>query len=83
MGVSNHAFSVRLSYSKWLYDPLSGLSFWSGTRDDGLFGTHSGDSGFIMSYLPSLLDKFLVEYLRVNEKACEKRWALPPQQGEK
>ncbi len=36
-----------------------------------------------MSYLPSLLDKFLVEYLRVNEKACEKRWALPPQQGEK
>lgn len=73
VGVSEHAFSIRLSYSKWFYDPLSGLSFRASTRSNGGFGTHSGTPAFIMSYLSGLLDTFLADYLRVNEAACEKR----------
>lgn len=33
-------------------------------------GTHVGDPGFILQSLSEKLDKFLVEYLRVNEEDC-------------
>ena len=36
----------------------------------GSTGTHGGDAGFILSAVSQHLDKFLVEYLRVNEENC-------------
>ena len=35
-----------------------------------MFGAHGQNANFIVSSLSELLDKFLAEYLRVNEAAC-------------
>ena len=64
------AFSTDIAYFKLVYDPTSELvdqaSVWllAGT------GTTGGSGEFILSNLQKNMDKFLVEYLRVNEKAC-------------
>ena len=34
------------------------------------FGTDSGDAGFLMQSLSEMLDRFIAEYLRVNEDHC-------------
>ena len=36
----------------------------------GTYGTHGGDAGYILQALSEKLDKFILEYLRVNESAC-------------
>ena len=64
------AFSVRVSYYKLMRDFASGeistVSAW-GTASTG---THGRDSGFILSSVSEHTDRFLDEYLRVNEVAC-------------
>ena len=67
------AYNISVRYNKIVYDPLSDLSYHTPTWQKGLIGTHGGNSGNILSSLSGQLDKFLVEYLRVNEEACEKR----------
>ena len=37
----------------------------------GAAGTHSGDARFILQGLSEALDRFILEYLRVNEDACD------------
>ena len=64
---------VELEYNKWVFDPLSGEEAYAATWDTGGTGTHAGNSGFILSTVSGQPDKFLVEYLRVNEAACGKR----------
>ena len=73
IAVLDNAFSVSVRYIKDVYDPLSGLRYLAATWDTGGIGTHGGDSGYILSYLYRKFDQFLVEFLRVNEKACETR----------
>ena len=73
VNVGKTAMGVELEYNKWVFDPLSGENAYAGTWDIGGTGTHGGDSGFILSVVSQHLDKFLVEYLRVNEAACGKR----------
>ena len=34
------------------------------------YGTHSGNAGFILQSVSEHLDRFVLEYLRVNEAAC-------------
>lgn len=68
-----NAFSTSLQFKKYLNDDSSGTSWWAVTWENGYTGTHSNDSGFILSGISTLMDGFLVEYLRVNEKACEWR----------
>ena len=41
------------------------------TWELGSTGTHGKDSGFIIQNISSKVDRFLVEYLRVNETACD------------
>ena len=71
--VGKTAFSVRLEFKKWVSDPLSGERIPAATWNTGSFGTHGGDSGYILSTISEHLDEFLVEFLRVNEEACGKR----------
>ena len=60
-----------MKYLKSLYDPVSGrTSSLATTWESGSFGTHGDDPGFIVQSLSEHLDKFLVEYLRVNEEDC-------------
>lgn len=37
------------------------------------FGTHGDDAGLIRSTVVEHMDQFLVEYLRVNQEACDSR----------
>ena len=70
--VVGHGVSISLEFKKRVDDQHehSGLAI---TWDARSAGTHGGDPGFIISGLSESMDKFLVEYLRVNESACEGR----------
>ena len=67
------AFSINVQYHKRVFDYQSGLSFGTVTWERDTLGSHGGKSAFILSSVSELLDNFLVEYLRVNHKACETR----------
>ena len=73
VNVAGGGFNVGLEYKKWVSDPLSGEEAYAATWENGSTGTHGGDSGYILSAISRHLDQFLVEFLRVNEAACEKR----------
>ena len=72
VNVVGHAFSNSLEFKKRVSDQHehSGSAV---TWDVSSAGTHGGDPSFIVSGLSEKMDKFLVEYLRVNETGCEKR----------
>ena len=73
VNVVDRAFNVDLSYNKSFYDPLSDLTQYTSSWASGTTGIAGSGSGFILSVLSQHLDKFLVEFLRVNEAACGKR----------
>lgn len=68
--VTDRAFVATLSYTKWLDDPVTGLSSFATTWDTGAVGSHGRDANFILSTVSRQMDEFLVEYLRVNDEAC-------------
>ena len=68
--VVGSAFLVQVELLKTLSDPASGSKFDAGTWESGSLGTHGGNSGYIVQLVAEELDKFLVEYLRVNDKDC-------------
>ena len=68
VGVS---FSRSVAYNKTLYDPASGEANYAITWELDSAGTHGGDAGFILQGLSERLDRFILEYLRVNEDACD------------
>ena len=61
---------MRLEFNKRVSDSLSGESFFTGTWNSGVTGTHGRDADYILQGLSELLDRFVLEYLRVNEAAC-------------
>ena len=74
VNVVGGAFSHEVQFRKRLYDPVLGLSGTPGTAttwEAGVTGTHGGDAGYILQSLSEHMDRFLLEYLRVNEEACE------------
>lgn len=77
VNVVDRAFSISLGFKKEVRDILSGDTSMAATWDVGSTGTHGGNANFIRSSISGHMDKFLVEFLRVNEKACEKRLAPP------
>ena len=70
VSVVGGAFSMRLEFNKRVSDSLSGESFFAGTWDSSTTGTHGRDAGYILQHLSEQLDRFVLEYLRVNEAAC-------------
>ena len=67
------AFSTSVAFNKPLYDVYTSMTFPATTWTGGATGTHGSNSGYIMSYVSQHIDEFLVDYLRVNGKACEKK----------
>ncbi len=64
------AFNVELEFNKELSDPeLNGETGRATTWDTGTVG--QGDAAFILSVVSQLTDKFIDEYLRVNDSACQ------------
>ena len=63
--------SLRLEYMKALYDPVSEDSRLVPTWQSTSIGTQGGDAAYLLSILAGQMDGFLVEYLRVNESACD------------
>lgn len=76
-GIVGGAFSVELFLDKPLFDgKYSSLFGDATTYMDGHLGTHGGGFGggsYILSTLSLMLDRFIANYLRVNEAACEKQ----------
>ena len=79
--VAGNAFHVRLGYQKWVHDSLSDLSGRVTTWDTGSTGTHGDDASYILSSVSQDMDQFLLEFLRVNDDACEKRFASSNSDG--
>ena len=73
IGTGLDAYNIALNYRKALYDTSLGGRYKAVTWHGGSFGIHGGQPSNIVSYLSGHLDKFLVEYLRVNDEACEAR----------
>ena len=71
VNVVGDGFSLSVRYNKLLYDPVSGETYPTITWDGSGAGTHGGDAGFILQGLSEHLDRFILEYLRVNEDACD------------
>lgn len=75
VSVVGRGISISLDFRKDVYDPLSGNTGFAITWNTGGAGTHGGNANYILSSISRHMDKFLVEFLRANEKACEKRFA--------
>ena len=66
--VGERVFVLELKYRKGVYDPISTESGYATTWELGGAGTHGRDgAAYILSGLTGYMDRFLVEYLRVNE----------------
>ena len=67
------AYSVELSYIKFMDDEASGHSYHATTWDTGMIGEHPElTSGIILDALSALTDDFLDRFLEVNDPLCEK-----------
>ena len=73
INVVGRAHSVSVAYRRWVTDPVNNSEGPATTWDTGSTGTHSGDASFIIQDLSRHLDKFLANYLRVNDSACNMR----------
>ncbi len=71
VNVVGTAFSYSVEYKKRVKDRASGLSTFATTWDTGGTGTHGPDASYILSLVSQYVDKFIDEYLRVNEDACK------------
>ncbi len=64
------ALTIEVLFRKHLRDIVSDRIGYATTWESGNYGMHSGDAGFILQAVSEHLDRFLLEYLRVNETAC-------------
>lgn len=65
-------YTAKVSYRKSLWDSVSIQSGTAETWDSGAYGMHDGDAGYIVQEVSEHLDRFILEYLRVNEDACSR-----------
>ena len=71
VNVVGGAYNITLEYNKIVYDPLSDSNGVATTWNTSITGTYGGSgAAFILSSVSKVMDKFLVEFLRVNEEAC-------------
>ena len=70
VNVAGPAFSHSLEFKKSVHDISSDTSYPATTWETGAAGTHGGDAGYILSGVSRAMDRFLVEFLRVNEAEC-------------
>ena len=73
VNVTKRAYSISIKFKKMVLDLFSGHNSFATTWDVGEVGTHGGSSGYILFGIARYMDEFLVQFLRVNEKACERK----------
>ena len=73
IGVVGPAFTVHSRFAKAVRDIASGVSNYATTWDYGQYGTHGDDPDAIIRAASKIADRFLDDYLRVNEAACAAR----------
>ena len=71
VNVVGRAFGTAAEYNKNVRDIATTLERTVTTWDVSATGTHGGDFNFILSFVVQHTDKFIDEYLRVNETACD------------
>ena len=71
VGVVGSAFSITTKYQKVVRDTATELEYMASTWNIGTTGTHGRDSSYILATVAENADKFIDEYLRVNEDACK------------
>ena len=74
------AFETDVDLLRSLWNPYTETWRRVTTWEGGRFGTHGGDAGFIMQGVSEDMDRFIGDYLRVNEAACS-RAVLGPGEG--
>ena len=79
VNVAGKAFSTSLKYVKKMRNLATGNTGVASAWSRGITGTHGEAAEFIISGLSGLLDRFLTEYLRVNESACTESPQPPTQ----
>ena len=67
------AFHISMEFRKWLNDPISRRRGIGTTWHDQVTGIHGKDYGYILSSISEMMDRFLVEFLRVNDGTCRKK----------
>ena len=70
VNVVGRAYSIGVGYRKWLHDEALDIGGMAETWNTGSAGTHGGGASFILQDVSEHMDRFVVEYLRVNEPAC-------------
>ena len=73
VGVFRPAWAIGITFRKPVLDHASGLHHSADTWRSSSFGTHGGDSDYIMQRLSEEIDAFILKYLRVNEEDCNAR----------
>ena len=68
--VVDRAFSVNVELLNHLSDPASEEMSQTTTWRTRSIGTHGRNAGYIVQNVSEKVDKFLVEYMRVNEQDC-------------
>ena len=71
VGVVGLAFSHQVEFKKRMLEPKLDAFGMSTTWQYSGTGTHGNDASFIVQHISEHLDRFVLEYLRVNENACE------------
>ena len=71
--VVGRAFVTHVILKKDVTDTTTGIRDMATTWRDGVVGTHGDNAQIVVSSLSGAIDRFLVEYLRVNEAACPGR----------
>ena len=67
-GIRSSSFSVEVSFAKLVEDPTTGQRFPAWTWTTSALGR--GYENTMRSAVSDHLDKFILSYLRVNERAC-------------
>lgn len=74
INVGSNFFGIGLKFRKWVLDIATsegrGGQGFATTWDIGSAGTHGQNASFILQAVSEQVDKFIDEYLRVNEEAC-------------
>ena len=73
VNVVGPAFNSAVSFAKFMRDPSTGTAGFAAVWERSSVGTHGRNASYVIGSVSQLLDGFLVEYLRVNETACESR----------
>jgi len=71
--VAGLAFSASVDLRKELSDPFSGEWMFATTWGSSSTGTHGRDAQYLRGVLSEHVDRFIDDYLRVNEAACANR----------